>query len=71
MFKAHALDGTELKKSTQLHDAFSVRLYFVFIGRSKTRTVSAQLVLKTYIPMRPFTLEFSSVQFSLSAVNEP
>ena len=41
-------------------------LHYVFIGCSKTRTVSARLVLNACIPVWPFTSEFmnwSSVQF--------
>ena len=49
--------------------ASASRLYFVLIGCSETGTVSAQLVLNTCIPMRPFTPEFSSAQFSSYAVN--
>ena len=46
------------------------RLYFVVIGCSETRTVSARLVLNTHIPARLFT-SFSSLQFSSCAVNKP
>ena len=49
-------------------------LPYVLIGCSRTRSVSARLVLNTCIPVRPFTVEFanwSSVQLSLCAVNRP
>jgi len=53
----------------------ALRLNFVSVGYSETRTVSARLVHNTCIPMRPpFTVKFanwSSVQFSSCAVDKP
>jgi len=39
----------------QRHDC----IYFVLIGYSETRSVSARSVLDAGIPTRPFTLEFT------------
>ena len=66
---------TDLNKSTQLHDVFIGHAHqrhdYLLIDCSETRTVSARLVLNACIPMLLFTMEFSAVQFSLCAVNNP
>jgi len=67
----HTLNKLNWTSPTQLHEAFIGQArqhhdYFALIGCSKTRTVSARLVLNTCIPMRLFILEFAnlrSVQF--------
>ena len=54
---------TELtcNKATQLHAAFTrVSVTYDLTGCSRTRTVGAQSIPKTRIPIRPFTVEFAN-----------
>jgi len=81
MFTAHELNARNwpeqvdpVTRRIYWSRASALRLYFLLIGCSETRTVSVRLVLNTCIPMWLFTLDFanwSSVQFSSCAVNEP
>ena len=79
-FRRHLADKTPMNvrctlMSTQLHDAFigHERQRHDLIGCRETRSVNAQRVLDTCIPMRGlFTLEFvRELEFRSCVVNEP